>query len=346
MQEPIAISQTPPLPGLQLVQQANAAIATVATDFAGSSDPAALAAPFMTWANTSTGQVFRRNAAGSAWVEVGRVFERPFYQSDAASGLIPTGGFKNLLINSKFGVNQRNVSGAVTLAAGAYGHDRWKAGSGGCTYTFSTSAGITTLTITAGTLVQVIEGNNLRSGTHVLGWDGTATGRIATGGYAASPVTGTATGGTNLSIEFGTGTLSLPQLEEGSNRTRFENRPVAVELLLCQRYGFALANTIPTSTPAICNVAFVTANTIAMGTVKYPTEMRASPTFSFVNGNANSLAVIGSGGGDIACTALSADFLGSTSCRVTATIGSPLTQGFSTILHIVTFPILFWSAEL
>lgn len=346
MQEPIAISQTPPLPGLQLVQQANAAIATVATDFAGSSDPAALAAPFMTWANTSTGQVFRRNAAGSAWVEVGRVFERPFYQSDAASGLIPTGGFKNLLINGKFSINQRSVSGTVTLAAGAYGHDRWKAGAGGCTYTFATTAGVTTITITAGTLMQVIEGNNLRSGTYALGWNGTATGRIAAGGYAASPVTGTVTGGTNLSIEFGTGTVSLPQLEEGSNPTRFENRPAAIELLMCQRYAFTLTNTVPSSTPAVCNVAFVTANNSAMGTLVYPTEMRASPTFSFANGNANSLAVIGSGGGDIQCNSLTADLIGSKSCRLITTIASPLTQGWSSTLHIVTFPTLLFSAEL
>lgn len=346
MQEPIAISQTPPLPGLQLVQQANAAIATVATDFAGSSDPAALAAPFMTWANTSTGQVFRRNAAGSAWVEVGRVFERPFYQSDAASGLIPTGGFKNLLINSKFNINQRGVTGTVTLAAGAYGHDRWKAGSGGCTYTFSTTAGVTTLTITAGTLLQVIEGNNLLSGNHVLSWTGTATGRIATGGYAASPVTGTVTGGTNTSIEFGTGTLSQPQFEAGANPSRFENRPISVELALCQRYAFTLSNTVPSSTPAICNVSFVTANNSAMGTLQYPVEMRASPTFSFLNGAANSLAVIGSGGGDIQCSTLTADLLGSKACRLSTTISSPLTQGWSSLLHIVTFPLILFSAEL
>lgn len=85
MQEPIAISQTPPLPGLQLVQQANAAIATVATDFAGGTDPAALAGPYMTWADTGTGTLWRRNAAGSAWVAVGRVLDRSFYSGDIAS---------------------------------------------------------------------------------------------------------------------------------------------------------------------------------------------------------------------------------------------------------------------
>jgi len=146
----------------------------------------------------------------------------------------------------------------VVLPAGAYGHDRWKAGSGGCTYTFSTSAGVTTLTITAGTLMQVIEGNNLRSGSHVLSWTGTANGRIAAGGYAASPVTGTVTGGTNTNIEFNTGTLTLAQFEAGQNATLFENRAEGAEMDLCLRYAeirrsqtnftqFAIAQAISTT---------------------------------------------------------------------------------------------------
>lgn len=317
----------------------------IATDFTGDTAPANPFA-YMTWGQPSTGKTFRRNADNTAWVEVGQILGRPYYPSDAASGLLQTGGYKNLLINGKFNINQRAVSGTVTLAAGAYGHDRWKAGSGGCTYTFSTAAGVTTLTITAGTLVQVVEGNNLLSGDHILSWTGTATGRIASGSFAASPVTAAVTGGTNTIIEFGTGTLSLPQLEAGTNPSRFENRPIPAELALCQRYAFTLSNTVPSSTPPVCNVAFVTANNSAMGTLQYPVEMRASPTFSFVNGNANSLAVIGSGGGDIACTSLSVDLLGTKACRVAVGIASPLAQGFSTVLHIVTFPNLLFSAEL
>src|SRR5690606_30252951 len=37
-------------------------------------------------------------------------------------------GRKNVLINGCFRVNQRAVAGTVSLAAGEYGHDRWKAG--------------------------------------------------------------------------------------------------------------------------------------------------------------------------------------------------------------------------
>ncbi len=145
-------------------------------------------------------------------------------------------GMRNKVINGNFAINQRAVSGTVTLAAGAYGHDRFKAGASGCTYTFSTTANVTTLNITAGSLMQVIEGINLQSGTHVLSWQGTAQGRIDSTAYGASGITGTATGGTNQTVEFGVGTLSLVQYEPGTVATPFEMRSIAAEINLCQRY--------------------------------------------------------------------------------------------------------------
>lgn len=145
-------------------------------------------------------------------------------------------GVKNVLINGGFSVNQRGVSGTVTLAAGVYGHDRWKAGASGCTYTFSTVNNTTTLTISAGSLIQVVEGANLVDDTYTLSWTGTAQGKIGGGSFSASGVTGSVTGGSNLNIEFGTGTLSRVQLEEGSTATAFERRPYPHELQLCQRY--------------------------------------------------------------------------------------------------------------
>lgn len=46
---------------------------------------------------------------------------------------------RNRLINSNFVINQLEKTGTVTLAANEYGHDGWKAGASGCTYTFATS---------------------------------------------------------------------------------------------------------------------------------------------------------------------------------------------------------------
>jgi hypothetical protein len=147
-------------------------------------------------------------------------------------------GVKNAIINGNFAVNQRVVSGTVTLAAGAYGHDRWKAGASGCTYTFATVDNVTTLTISAGSLIQVIEGLNLGSGTYTLSFTGTAQGKIGAGSFSGSGVTGAAVGGTNLNIEFNTGTLSLVQFEPGAIATPFERRPYGTELALCQRYYY------------------------------------------------------------------------------------------------------------
>lgn len=198
-------------------------------------------------------------------------------------------GLRNKIINGNFGVNQRGASSASTAyAAGAYVMDRWKAGAGGCTLSFATSANVTTVTITAGTLVQVVEGNNLQSGTHVLSWSGTATARIDSGGYSASGVTGTATGGTNLSVEFGTGTVSKVQLEEGSQASAFEQRPHGLELALCQRYycktyDYSAAPGSVTNAGAIYSVTTSTAAGTAPAGWDFPADMRTTPTITFYN---------------------------------------------------------------
>jgi hypothetical protein len=178
-------------------------------------------------------------------------------------------GVKNVIINGNFQINQRGVSGTVTLAAGAYGHDRFKAGASGCTYTFATSNNVTTLTISSGSLIQVVEGLNLYTDTYTLSWTGTAQGKIGAGSYAGSGVTGSVTGGTNLNIEFNTGTLSLVQLEAGSVASPFERRDYGRELMMCQRYyqaGSVLTNN---------NIG-----TYGYPSWLFPVQMRAAPTLT------------------------------------------------------------------
>ena len=189
------------------------------------------------------------------------------------NGGIVSGIGKNKIINGNFAINQRAVSGTVVLAAGDYGHDRFKAGAAGCTYTFATLENITTITISAGSLIQVIEGLNLFSGNVVLSWTGTAQGKIGAGAYGNSGVTGTAVGGTNLSVEFNTGTLSLVQLETGSYKSAFEHRPYGMELSLCQRY-YQYARTYS----QLAGTYWVGWDSFHVPQIQFPVTMRAAPT--------------------------------------------------------------------
>lgn len=149
---------------------------------------------------------------------------------------------RNRIRNGAFTVNQRGLTGTVTLAAGAYGHDGFKAGASGCTYTIASSGnGDVTLTITAGTLLQVIEGPLYvpEGGPYVLSWSGSALARVyqgsASGAYAASPITTPdLTAGTSVTVEFGTGTLTRAQFEPGTLATGFERRDD--EIRRCARY--------------------------------------------------------------------------------------------------------------
>ena len=187
-------------------------------------------------------------------------------------------GTKNVIINGNFNINQRAVSGTVTLAAGAYGHDRFKAGASGCTYTFATVENVTTITISAGSLIQVIEGLNLQTGTYTLSWSGTAQGKIGGGSYSATGVTGSATGGTNLNVEFNTGTLSLVQLEKGSTATSFDYRPYGTELALCQRYAIVYGR--DQAYNEIGGTGFAYGTTAGDVPVSLPVQMRTTPTLS------------------------------------------------------------------
>lgn len=178
-------------------------------------------------------------------------------------------GVKNAIINGNFGINQRGVSGTVTLSAGAYGHDRWKAGASGCTYTFATSENVTIITISAGSLIQVVEDINLLTDTYTLSWTGTAQGKIGAGSFGGSGITGSVTGGSHLNIEFNTGTVSLVQLERGTVATPFEFRSIGQELALCQRYFQRISG-------FVCATGGITNGCAA--SIMYKTEMRSSPS--------------------------------------------------------------------
>jgi hypothetical protein len=161
-------------------------------------------------------------------------------------------GFRSRLRNASFAINQRGVSGTVSLNAGQYGHDGAKGGASGCTYTFATSSLDTTLTITAGSLILPIEAALIEGGSYTVSNAGTAQARVwqgagyaGSGSYAGAPAAPTTspltvtglTAATQTNVEFSTGTVLRPQFEPGSAATAFERRPTAIELALCQRYA-------------------------------------------------------------------------------------------------------------
>jgi hypothetical protein len=190
-----------------------------------------------------------------------------------------TFAFKNRIIDGGFTINQRGYVSGTSLSSGSYGHDRWKGGASGGTYTFTqASAGVnTTITITAGSIIQVIEGANLpEGGTYVLSWTGTAQGKIGAGSFGASGITGTITAGTNTNIEFNTGTCGNVQLEVGSTATSFDYRPYTTELQLCQRY-YQTYPGIGNGNRAIWSGQGATAN---YSYWIFKTTMRTSPTIA------------------------------------------------------------------
>lgn len=192
---------------------------------------------------------------------------------------------KNAIINGGFTVNQRAYASAAVLASGVYGHDRWKAGSGGGDYSFTQLASNTTITIAANkTLIQVIEDKNVHSTSYTLSWIGTALARYAVnsatpaGSYAASPITITGqTAGSTMSIEFGngasSGTLTSVQLEVGAVATSFERRAYGMELSLCHRYYYR--NT--SSGGTVFGTARASSTTVATVLIPLPVPMRIAP---------------------------------------------------------------------
>jgi hypothetical protein len=192
---------------------------------------------------------------------------------------------RNILFNADFRINQRGYVSAGTLAAGAYGHDRFKAGASGGNYSFTQLASSTQITIASGkSLIQVVEDKNVVGGSYVLSWTGTALGRVGvnsatpSGTFVVSPILITGqTAGTTMSVEFNAGTLNTAQLEQGTVATPFERRPIGVELALCQRYAQVLGGA---SSNDVMMVGSGNGPSVSTQTYKPPVNFRAVPTAS------------------------------------------------------------------
>jgi hypothetical protein len=203
---------------------------------------------------------------------------------------------RNLLVNPDGAVNQRVFPGG-TLAQGAYGYDRWKAGAGGCSIA---RAADDTFTLT-GPLVQVIELPGLagqvvtvsvENPTGPLSVTVEGVSDIVAAGSGRRGVTLTvpaaATGNVTLTLS-GTGVgFARPVLNRGSAAEPFERLPAGAALMQCQRY---YAKTFPPGTApaqdtglagALISYAILT-NSIPMVRWQFPVPMRATPILTFYN---------------------------------------------------------------
>ena len=206
-----------------------------------------------------------------------------------SSALLPAGlGFRNLLINGEFRINQRAYASASNLASGSYGFDRWKSTFTNTTLTLTSAPQGQQVTINSGgSIEQVIERENVSAGTYVLSWTGTATGRVYNTGatppaFASSPIIVTLDGLANVEVEFtasgATKTLWKPQLEQNRQPTPFEQRPIGTELALCQRYYFYMSYDTSNFIDGYqINTAYITT------WLKFPQTMRIKPSSVVLN---------------------------------------------------------------
>ena len=156
-------------------------------------------------------------------------------------------GQVNLLVNGSFRVNQRGFAGGA-LAAGLYGHDRWKAGAGGCNY--SVSSGV--VAHASGTVMQIVEGPDLAGTTVTLSVEDLEGGSLGVdidgetgviepgsgrrGVTLTVPLSSTGNVAVRLAPTAGAVSYSRPQLNIGAVALPYERRHPQTELALCERY--------------------------------------------------------------------------------------------------------------
>lgn len=214
----------------------------------------------------------------------------------------------SILINGNFAINQEVVSGSVVLSPGQYGHDGFKAGVGGCSYTFSKLLNKTIVTITAGSLLQIADGDKIQSRSYVLSSEGTSQAQIDGGGFAATPITATLVGGTHASIEFGIGTLSLVQMIPGLSVKEFIFLDEDEDLFKCQWYyedSFPGGNGSCITAPLAINVGDASSDEFVGATFNTPKRTTPIVTLRDRNGNAGQINRWSSGAATALVSAIS-----------------------------------------
>lgn len=234
-------------------------------------------------------------------------------------------GMVNLLINGSFAVNQREFSGGA-LAAGVYGHDRFKAGAGGASY--SVAAGF--VSHASGKLTQIIEAPRLAgqrvtfsvedlSGGDLLVTIEGQTGTVTAGSgrrKTTLDVPAASTGDVTVSWEPTGAAVSYRnvQLNRGGAAAGFEQIGHAAERSNCLRYFERQRFTVapgfsPVETAAYGGFGFAPKRAVpaisaiaAMGCVRNTGPLFSSPpitgyTFYDIDASGNGMVVADVGGG-------------------------------------------------
>ncbi len=203
---------------------------------------------------------------------------------------------RNVLDNASFFISQRRATAIYSAAANTYFLDRWKSGSAGTTATTTVNAapaGDRYLNITAGTVLQVVELDNLFGGTYTFSQAGTSTVTIRRNGVTVATCVGASSvtftldvvGMISLTVSSGTGTLYKPQLELSGVATPFVTRSVSDELLQCQRY-FARRTGLGMNCPYAGS-----AGSAMSYRFPWPVTMKAVPTIIVIGPNVSTFQV-------------------------------------------------------
>lgn len=196
----------------------------------------------------------------------------------------------NLLINGDFQINQRAFAGGA-LSAGAFGHDRWKAATGGANATLSGFV----VTLASGELEQVIEPAvfgfaSLASTAMTISAEAPSADLTVTLGSQSGTIT-TGSGRRSVTLTLGagdTGNLSFKvkrsaagsvnfgrlKIEVGAAATAWSARSRAEELTLCQRYW-------QVSGPSTANLF---GSNLINGAFSFIAPMRTTPTVTVRSG--------------------------------------------------------------
>lgn len=154
---------------------------------------------------------------------------------------------KNILVNPLLTINQNTYASGGAIFADQFAVDGWLT-STNVPVTWVDAGGVRTITIPAGqTLRQLVRSEIIFSGNYTLSWEGSSQGRIfGASAFADSPITTPLANGVGVfAVEFGPGTLRLPQLESGSKATSFACLGPELEKMRAQdRYRVKTVNVV------------------------------------------------------------------------------------------------------